>query len=163
MQGSENLPGLMPLAMSSILSKIPGKSTITISYYEIYMDRCYDLLELKEKEILILDDKDGQIHLKGLAQVAISSTSEFQEAFSCAVQRRKVAHTGVNDVSSRSHAVLTIYVSTPSCDDTGNVITGKLNLIDLAGLKNLLNLTMNCCKNIELKSNSHAVTLMSLN
>ncbi|KAM3340890.1 kinesin-like protein KIN-10C [Capsicum galapagoense] len=133
MQGSENLPGLMPLAMSSILSKIPGKITITISYYEIYMDRCYDLLELKEKEILILDDKDGQIHLKGLAQVAISSTSEFQEAFSCAVQRRKVAHTGVNDVSSRSHAVLTIYVSTPSCDDTGNVITGKLNLIDLAG------------------------------
>ncbi|MCD7472698.1 hypothetical protein HAX54_014026 [Datura stramonium] len=133
MQGTEHLPGLMPLAMSTILSKSRGKSTIAISYYEIYMDRCYDLLELKEKEIFILDDKEGQIHLKGLAQVTVSSTSEFQEAFSCAVQRRKVAHTGVNDVSSRSHAVLTIYVSTPSCDDTGNVITGKLNLIDLAG------------------------------
>lgn len=133
MQGTETLPGLMPLAMSSILSKSCGKSTIAISYYEIYMDRCYDLLELKEKEIFILDDKDGQIHLKGLAQVAVSSMLEFQEAFSCAVQRRKVAHTGINDVSSRSHAVLTIYVSTPSCDDTGNVITGKLNLIDLAG------------------------------
>ncbi|CAN4116971.1 unnamed protein product [Withania somnifera] len=133
MQGTQNLPGLMPLAMSSIFSKSQGKSTITISYYEIYMDRCYDLLELKEKEICILDDKDGKIHLKGLAQVTVNSTSEFQEAFSCAVQRRKVAHTGINDVSSRSHAVLTIYVSTPSCDDTGNVINGKLNLIDLAG------------------------------
>ncbi|XP_009798701.1 kinesin-like protein KIN-10B [Nicotiana tabacum] len=133
MQGTENLPGLMPLAMSSILSKSQGQSTIAISYYEIYMDRCYDLLELKEKEIFILDNKDGQIHLKGLAQVTISSMSEFQEAFSCVVQRRKVAHTGVNDVSSRSHAVLTIYVSTPCCDDTGNVVTGKLNLIDLAG------------------------------
>ncbi|XP_060201913.1 kinesin-like protein KIN-10B [Lycium barbarum] len=133
MQGTENLPGLMPLAMSSIFSKSKGKSTIEISYYEIYMDRCYDLLELKEKEIFILDDKDGRIHLKGLAQVAVNSMSEFQEAFSCAVQRRKVAHTGVNDVSSRSHAVLTVYVSTPSCDDTGNVVTGKLNLIDLAG------------------------------
>lgn len=133
MQGTENLPGLMPLAMSSILSRSQGRSNIAISYYEIYMDRCYDLLELKEKEIFILDDKSGQIHLKGLAQVTISSMSEFQEAFSCVVQRRKVAHTGVNDVSSRSHAVLTIYVSTPCCDDTGNVVTGKLNLIDLAG------------------------------
>ncbi|KAJ8532938.1 hypothetical protein K7X08_015827 [Anisodus acutangulus] len=133
MQGTENLPGLMPLAMSSILSKSWGKSTIAISYYEIYMDRCYDLLELKEKEIFILDDKDGQIHLKGLAQITVNSMSEFQEAFSSAIQRRKVAHTGVNDVSSRSHAVLTVYVSTPSCDDTGIIVTGKLNLIDLAG------------------------------
>ncbi|KAH0780880.1 hypothetical protein KY290_000478 [Solanum tuberosum] len=97
------------------------------------MDKSYNLLELKQKEIFILDDKDGQIHLKGLAQVAVSSTSEFQQAFSCAVQKRKVAHTGTNDVSSRSHVLVTLYVSTPTCHDTRNVITAKLNLIDLAG------------------------------
>ncbi|KAM7468080.1 hypothetical protein LguiB_015642 [Lonicera macranthoides] len=134
MQGSKDLPGLMPLAMSTILSmcKRTGSGT-EISYYEVYMDRCYDLLELKPKEIAVLDDKDGQIHLKGLSRVPVNSMSEFHEAISCAIQRRKVAHTGLNDVSSRSHGVLVIAISTPCADGSSNVISGKLNLIDLAG------------------------------
>lgn len=97
------------------------------------MDRCYDLLELKDKEVAILDGKDGQIHLKGLAQVHVNSISEFHELFSYATQRRKVAHTGMNDVSSRSHGVLVISVSSP-----GDVVIGKLNLIDLAGFSSLI-------------------------
>lgn len=40
-----------------------------ISYYEVYMDRCYDLLEPKTKEILPLDDKEGRVQLKGLSWV----------------------------------------------------------------------------------------------
>lgn len=95
------------------------------------MDRCYDLLEVKAKEISVLDDKDGQVHLRGLSQVPINTMSEFQEVFSCGVQRRKVAHTGLNDVSSRSHGVLVISVSTS--EGNGNSLCGKLNLIDLAG------------------------------
>ncbi|KAI3474808.1 hypothetical protein Pfo_030067, partial [Paulownia fortunei] len=115
MQGSDQLPGLMPLAISSILSMCNCTgSTIAISYYEIYLDKCYDLLDPKEKEIMVWNDKDGQIHLKGLAQI-------------------EVAHTGLNDVSSRSHGVLVITISTPSHDSVDDVVTGKLNLIDLAG------------------------------
>ncbi|TKY66030.1 Kinesin protein KIF22-B [Spatholobus suberectus] len=134
MQGTEEQPGLMPLAMSMILSICRSTgSTAQISYYEVYMDRCYDLLEVKAKEISVWDDKDGQIHLRGLSQVPINTMSEFQDVFSCGVQRRKVAHTGLNDVSSRSHGVLVISVSTPSADGTGTVVRGKLNLIDLAG------------------------------
>ncbi|XP_050273286.1 kinesin-like protein KIN-10B [Quercus robur] len=97
------------------------------------MDRCYDLLELKGKEIAVLDDKNGQIHLRGLSQVPVKSMSEFYEIFSCGIQRRKIAHTGLNDVSSRSHGVLVIAVSTPYGDGSEAVVTGKLNLIDLAG------------------------------
>jgi len=49
----------MLLAMSTILSLCQSTgSTTEISYYEVYMDRCYDLLELEEKEIANLDDKD---------------------------------------------------------------------------------------------------------
>ncbi|KAL3531816.1 hypothetical protein ACH5RR_005337 [Cinchona calisaya] len=134
MQGSEELPGLMRLAMATILSICKStESSVKISFYEVYMDRCYDLLELKEKEIAVLDDKDGRIHLRGLAQVEVNSISEFHEVFSCAIQRRKVACTGLNDVSSRSHGVLMISVSTPCCDGSENFVAGKLNLIDLAG------------------------------
>ncbi|PIA39114.1 hypothetical protein AQUCO_02700355v1 [Aquilegia coerulea] len=134
MQGTDELPGLMPLSMSMVLElcEISG-SIAEISYYEVYMDRCYDLLEPKAQEIVVLDDKDGQVHLKGLSRVPVSSMTEFQQVLSSGIQRRKVAHTGLNDVSSRSHGVLVIVVSTPSSNDSGNVITGKLNLIDLAG------------------------------
>lgn len=104
------------------------------------MDRCYDLLEIKAKEIAVLDDKDGQIHLRGLSRVPVKSMPEFYEAFSCGIQRRKVAHTGLNDVSSRSHGVLVIAVSTPCDDGSAAVVTGKLNLIDLAGLFRIPNL-----------------------
>ncbi|KOM38001.1 hypothetical protein LR48_Vigan03g138300 [Vigna angularis] len=134
MQGTKEQPGLMPLAMSMILSICQSTgSTAHISYYEVYMDRCYDLLELKANEISVWDGKDGQIHLRGLSQVPINTMSEFQDVFLRGVQRRKVAHTGLNDVSSRSHGVLVISVSTPSADGTGTVVCGKLNLIDLAG------------------------------
>ncbi|KAL6501438.1 hypothetical protein OROGR_026571 [Orobanche gracilis] len=134
MQGTDQLPGLMPLSLSNILSmcKFTG-STITVCYYEIYLDKCYDLLDPKEKEILVWNDKDGRIHLKGLAQIEVNSLAKFYEIFSSALQRRKVAHTSLNNVSSRSHGVLAITVLTPSCDSVANFVTGKLNLIDLAG------------------------------
>ncbi|KAF3449192.1 hypothetical protein FNV43_RR09920 [Rhamnella rubrinervis] len=134
MQGTEERPGLMPLAMSTVLSVCQKTgSKAEISYYEVYLDRCYDLLEPKAKEIAVWDDKVGQIHLRGLSRVPIDSIPKFHEVFSSAIQRRKVAHTGLNDVSSRSHGVLVISVSTTCLDGSRSVVTGKLNLIDLAG------------------------------
>lgn len=137
LQGTDELPGLMPLAMSAVLSLCESTgSSAEISYYEVYMDRCYDLLEPKAKEISMLEDKDGQVQLRGLSRVPVRSMPEFHQIFSSGIQGRKVAHTGLNDVSSRSHGVLVIYVSTICGDGSGAVVTGKLNLIDLAGLLN---------------------------
>ncbi|XP_056861557.1 kinesin-like protein KIN-10B isoform X2 [Raphanus sativus] len=128
MQGTDDLPGLMQLTMSTILSMCDKTgSRAEISYYEVYMDRCWDLLQVKDNEIAVWDDKDGQVHLKGLSSIPVNSMSEFHEVYSCGLQRRKVAHTGLNDVSSRSHGVLVISVISE-----GNA-TGKINLIDLAG------------------------------
>ncbi|KAG1337703.1 kinesin-like protein KIN-10C [Cocos nucifera] len=127
MQGTEDEPGLIPLAMSTILSSCKNaQGSVEIAYYEIYMDRCYDLLEPKAKEIMTLDDKEGRLQMKGLSWAPVHSMDEFCDVFSTGVQRRKVAHTGLNDVSSRSHAVLAIKV-------TSGAVKGKLNLIDLAG------------------------------
>nr|DAD38666.1 TPA_asm: hypothetical protein HUJ06_012988 [Nelumbo nucifera] len=134
MQGTDELPGLMPLTMSEVLSLCERTGcSAEISYYEVYLDRCHDLLEPKVKEISVLEDKDGQVQLRGLSRVPVASMSNFHQIFSSGVQRRKVAHTSLNDVSSRSHGVLVILVSTPSGDGSGNVVKGKLNLIDLAG------------------------------
>lgn len=135
MQGTEEEPGLMPLAVSKILSLCKGTGfRAEMSYYEVYLERCHDLLEPKAKEIAIMDDKEGQIHLRGLSKVAVNSMSEFQETLALGIQRRKVADTDLNDVSSRSHGVLVITVSSSGCGDSGDNVTGKLNLIDLAGI-----------------------------
>lgn len=81
-QGIDELPGLMPLTMSTILSMCEKTgSRAEISYYEVYMDRCWDLLEVKAIEITIWDDKDGQVHLKGLSSVPVNSMYEFHKAF----------------------------------------------------------------------------------
>ncbi|WOL14055.1 kinesin-like protein KIN-10C [Canna indica] len=119
---------VIPLAMSAILSSCKDMEgySVEIAYYEIYMDRCYDLLEPKAKEIMAMDDRDGRVQLKGLSWVPVNSMNEFNGVFDTGVQRRKVARTGLNDVSSRSHAVLSIAV-------TNGMVKGKLNLIDLAG------------------------------
>lgn len=145
--------------MSRILSSCENSgSSIEIAYYEVYLDRCYDLLEPKAKEVMVLEDKDGQVQMKGLSrvrlwlhhgrsptavakffwrfpylrelQVTVRSMPEFSQIFASGVQRRKIAHTGLNDVSSRSHGVLSIIVS------SGGAV-GKLNLIDLAGFTHL--------------------------
>uniref|UniRef100_A0ACD5Y925 Uncharacterized protein n=1 Tax=Avena sativa TaxID=4498 RepID=A0ACD5Y925_AVESA len=127
MQGTEDLPGIIPLAVSTVLKLGTGMlCSVEISYYEVYMGRCYDLLEPKDKEIMALDDRDGNLQLKGLAWVPVRSMEDFQEAYSKGEERRNVAHTGLNDVSNRSHAVLSIRVNNDG-------VTGKLNLIDLAG------------------------------
>ncbi|KAL9247428.1 hypothetical protein vseg_020860 [Gypsophila vaccaria] len=134
MQGTNEQPGLMTLAMSRVLSICQSTGNIaSISYYEVYLDRCYDLLEFKAKEISVLDDKEGQIHLRGLSSVPVNSLSEFNDLFYRGILRRKVAHTNLNDVSSRSHGVVIISVATPSENGSQGSTIGKLNLIDLAG------------------------------
>ncbi|KAE8812451.1 Kinesin-like protein KIF22-B [Hordeum vulgare] len=75
---------------------------------------------------MVLDDKLGNLQLKVLAWAPVRSAEEFQEIYLIGVQSRKSAHTGLNDVSCRSHDVLSITVS----NDT---VKGRLNLIDLSG------------------------------
>lgn len=134
MQGSGEAPGLMSLSMSMALGMCESSgSVVEISYYEVYMDKCFDLLQPKQQEVSVLDDKDGQFHLRGLTRVKVGSMSEFHRVLNSSLERHKVAHTGLNDVSSRSHGVLVIVVSSPCCDGSGYVVLGKLNVIDLAG------------------------------
>ncbi|CAI9783254.1 unnamed protein product [Fraxinus pennsylvanica] len=92
-------------------------------------DGDYDETQPKEQEFTVWEDKDGQ----GLAQVEVNSMSSFHDIFSCALQRQKVAHTSLNNISSRSHRLLVIAISSPYRDSVGHKINGKLNLIDLAG------------------------------
>ncbi|EFJ24387.1 hypothetical protein SELMODRAFT_415028 [Selaginella moellendorffii] len=126
--------GLIPLTMAAILSIANAvEATVNVSYCEIYMDRCYDLLEPKRMEVSVMDDIHGHIQLRGLSQVLVKDIEEFQAVYLKGCSGRKTGQTELNDVSSRSHAILTVSVTTGNLDNIEKMAVGKLNLIDLAG------------------------------
>ena len=71
MQGSEDHPGLLTMAMERILDCTkPIGATVSLSSYQVLQDsHVFDILEPKDSEILVREDADGRTHLKGLSKV----------------------------------------------------------------------------------------------
>ncbi|XP_069591087.1 kinesin-like protein KIF22 isoform X1 [Ranitomeya imitator] len=143
MLGNPQQPGIIPRAVRDLLQMTRGKNgtpeeenwtfTITMSYVEIYQEKVMDLLEPKNKDLPIREDKGHNILIPGVTQKTITTFSDFDEHFIPASQNRTVASTKLNDRSSRSHAVLLIKVQKNQQISPFRQLTGKLYLIDLAG------------------------------
>ncbi|KAH9677760.1 kinesin-like protein KIN-10C [Citrus sinensis] len=133
-QGSYEEPGLAALAVDEILSisEKMGKS-ITISFYEIFQDHVYDLLDPKQQEVQILENGQGKIQLKGLSQVPVKSISEFQKLYISMHNSRKPVQKITMDLPRRSHKGLIVNVSPVS----NFLPTGKMNFVDLAGYQDI--------------------------
>ncbi|KAE8577770.1 hypothetical protein XENTR_v10023044 [Xenopus tropicalis] len=143
MLGNPSQPGVIPRAVRDLLQMTRTAAgghenenwtyTITMSYVEIYQEKVMDLLEPKNKDLPIREDKDHNILIPGVTQKTINSFGDFDEHFIPASQNRTVASTKLNDRSSRSHAVLLIKVQKSQQVSPFRQLTGKLYLIDLAG------------------------------
>ncbi|XP_073504877.1 kinesin-like protein KIF22 isoform X2 [Phyllobates terribilis] len=143
MLGDPQQPGIIPRAVRDLLQMTRGTSgkpeeenwsfSITMSYVEIYQEKVMDLLEPKNKDLPIREDKDHNILISGVTHKTITTFSDFDEHFIPASQNRTVACTKLNDRSSRSHAVLLIKVQKNQQIPPFRQLTGKLYLIDLAG------------------------------
>jgi hypothetical protein len=66
----------------------------------------------------------------GWLQVPLTGLPQFEALFAAGYARRRTGGTGMNAVSSRSHSLVVV---TMSCRQGSRLLTGKLNLIDLAG------------------------------
>ncbi|KAF7305126.1 Kinesin-like protein [Mycena kentingensis (nom. inval.)] len=138
MQGSAAHPGVIPRVVEALFDKPPSasrKTDVKVSYMEIYKDEVYDLLVSRESapKLPVREDGSGMVFVAGLVSTPISSAREFDTLYSTATSRRSVGATRLNDQSSRSHAVLTLNISTRE----GSVVReGKINLVDLAGSEN---------------------------
>ncbi|XP_017697853.2 kinesin-like protein KIN-10B isoform X2 [Phoenix dactylifera] len=132
-QGSEEDPGLAPMAISEILmSATEVGGSVAISCYEVYQDHIYDLLDPKEQEVLVLEDAGRKIQLKGLSQVPVNSIVDFKKLFTNACNQRRPQKKSANDTSIRSHRGMIIYVSVVD-KKTNHSLIGKMNFVDLAG------------------------------
>ncbi|KAK2951664.1 putative Kinesin heavy chain [Blattamonas nauphoetae] len=82
------------------------------------------------------DPEKGMI-VVGLTELNVSTVEEIEQLILAGNKRRAMASTDRNVVSSRSHAILQISITSHDRDEDGGgtdtVTFGKLNLIDLAG------------------------------
>eukprot|EP01063_Lacrimia_lanifica_P029225 TRINITY_DN4419_c0_g2_i2.p1 TRINITY_DN4419_c0_g2~~TRINITY_DN4419_c0_g2_i2.p1 ORF type:complete len:760 (+),score=276.31 TRINITY_DN4419_c0_g2_i2:59-2338(+) len=131
-KGSSGM-GLYALAARDLFSRLEDQQTVTISYYEIYGTKLFDLLQNRQK-LACREDSKGQVNICGLTEHVVNEVSEVMRLIDEGSGVRAQGATGANQDSSRSHAVLTINVKTPSRTRRGEcVVFGKFSFIDLAG------------------------------
>eukprot|EP01034_Spumella_vulgaris_P045495 gene45495-56670_t len=109
-----------------------------MSFVEIAGDRCSDLLNGFQPAQLMACT-DGSVHAYPVVEPVVTSADALMALITHGMTIRSTAATGVHDASSRSHAMLRIYVQSESEsggegeESVEESVEGTLTLVDLAG------------------------------
>ncbi|EHY66400.1 hypothetical protein NERG_00040 [Nematocida ausubeli] len=139
MCGTSADPGIIPRMASDIFGRytetlsVLFKVGIEMTYIEIYNEKVYDLLVEEPVSLPVREDSQGRVVIQGVLEKKVRTEKEFEELFNKGGHRRKQRKTLLNTESSRSHAVVTLFI-TLSTDST--MVRTKINLVDLAGSEN---------------------------
>ncbi|KAF4982337.1 hypothetical protein FDECE_17535 [Fusarium decemcellulare] len=119
-----------------IMKDSQGETTVqvSLSYYEIYNDKVYDLLEPPEKRtptgLPLRAEANGKTVVVGLSERACEDLKDFEKMYIEANNNRVTAATKLNAHSSRSHAILRVKLT----QTTGDMVReSTASAIDLAG------------------------------
>lgn len=107
--------GMIKLALNDLLAE-----SVRLSFYEIYSNCIYDLLDDRKK--IFAREKDGIVSIVGVKEYAVQSAEEAMQLVGQGLRCRMTGKTGANSNSSRSHAL--VRVRTPA---------GIFTFVDLAG------------------------------
>ncbi|XP_061203784.1 kinesin heavy chain isoform X2 [Neopsephotus bourkii] len=105
---------------------------IKVSYFEIYLDKIRDLLDMTKTNLSVHEDKNRVPYVKGCTERFVSSPEEILDVIDEGKSNRHVAVTNMNEHSSRSHSIFLISVRQENVE-TEQKRSGKLYLVDLAG------------------------------
>ncbi|PSR85696.1 P-loop containing nucleoside triphosphate hydrolase protein [Coniella lustricola] len=134
--------GVIPRLLSNVFRRAKkiakdsaGETTVDValSYYEIYNDKVFDLMEPPEKRTpsgLPLREANGKTVVVGLSERPCSDLKDFEALYIEANNNRVTAATKLNAHSSRSHAILRVKLT----QTTGQqILESTASAIDLAG------------------------------
>ncbi|GAB0132017.1 hypothetical protein EsDP_00000467 [Epichloe bromicola] len=135
--------GVIPRLLSGVFRRgkkitkdTEGSTTVkvSLSYYEIYNDKVFDLLESPDKRtpsgLPLRAEANGRTVVAGLSERACEDLRDFEKMYIEANNNRVTASTKLNAHSSRSHAILRVKVTQMS----GEMIKeSTVSAIDLAG------------------------------
>ncbi|XP_074498855.1 kinesin heavy chain [Sebastes fasciatus] len=105
---------------------------IKVSYFEIYMDKIRDLLDVTKTNLSVHEDKHRVPYVKGCTERFVTSPEEVMDVIDEGKANRHVAVTNMNEHSSRSHSIFLINIKQENVE-TELKLCGKLYLVDLAG------------------------------
>lgn len=127
----KRIPGIYLLAANDIFKILESPEfselNIGVSFYEIYCDKAYDLLNQRNACPIRCDAKEN-VNIVGLCEKRIGNTDSLMSLINYGMDERMTGSTGMNDDSSRSHAILQITIR-----NSRNKIHGKMSFVDLAG------------------------------
>lgn len=113
------------------------KYSVEVSYMEIYCERVRDLLNPKNKgNLKVREHPLLGPYVEDLSKLAVTSYEDIHDLIDEGNKARTVAATNMNETSSRSHAVFTIFFTQQRLDETTQLTTekvSKISLVDLAG------------------------------
>ncbi|KAK9411114.1 kinesin-like KIF16B [Crotalus adamanteus] len=144
MMGNAGDTGLIPRICEGLFNRVNEKTRwnkasfrTEVSYLEIYNEHVRDLLRRKSSKTNNLrireHPKEGP-YVEDLSKHLVQNYSDVEELMEGGNINRTTAATGMNDVSSRSHAIFTINFTQAKFDTEMPCETvSKIHLVDLAG------------------------------
>ncbi|KAJ0070547.1 hypothetical protein NL108_015541 [Boleophthalmus pectinirostris] len=129
--------GVIPRIASDIFNHIYAMDQnlefhIKVSYFEIYLDKIRDLLDVTKTNLSVHEDKNRVPYVKGCTERFVTSPEEVMDVIDEGKTNRHVAVTNMNEHSSRSHSIFLINIKQENVE-TETKVSGKLYLVDLAG------------------------------
>ncbi|XP_018601174.2 kinesin family member 5Aa [Scleropages formosus] len=133
----EQQKGIIPRIASDIFNYIFTMDEnlefqIKVSYFEIYMEKIRDLLDVSKTNLSVHEDMNRVPYVKGCTERFVSSPEEIMDVIDEGKANRHVAVTNMNEHSSRSHSIFLIDIRQEHLE-TEQKLSGKLYLVDLAG------------------------------
>uniref|UniRef100_A0A1I8A6U4 Kinesin-like protein n=1 Tax=Steinernema glaseri TaxID=37863 RepID=A0A1I8A6U4_9BILA len=123
------------------------KFNVLVQFVELYNEEIIDLLaqEKNPMGIRIHEDTTGSIALKGVTQTSVTGPLETLNTLRQGALNRTVGATNMNEVSSRSHAIFTLYLKQERASELTNeseareveFLSAKFHFVDLAGSERL--------------------------
>ncbi|XP_046673544.1 kinesin-like protein unc-104 isoform X4 [Homalodisca vitripennis] len=142
-QEEEGQEGIIPQICKDLFKRIQKttsdelKYSVEVSYMEIYCERVRDLLNPKNKgNLRVREHPLLGPYVEDLSKLAVTSYEDIHDLIDEGNKARTVAATNMNETSSRSHAVFTIFFTQQRFDKLTELSTekvSKISLVDLAG------------------------------
>lgn len=128
MTGNKARYGIIQHICRDIIDLCNG-AQLSVSYCEVYKEEITDLLT-GMSGLKIREDPSNGVFMSGIRMESVTTYDELLRWINIGRRRRKTMSTLMNNDSSRSHSIITLYLH------DGSSIT-KLNLVDLAGSENI--------------------------
>ncbi|KAG2391785.1 hypothetical protein C9374_013270 [Naegleria lovaniensis] len=107
--------------------------TVKVSFFEIYMEKIFDLFEPSKQNLAVKEDtSEKTFYVEDLSELYVSSEEEVLRLMKIGCKNKKISSTKMNRDSSRSHTIFSVTV-TQHDTKKGQKISSKLYLVDLAG------------------------------